>query len=249
LKRGGTAILNADNSWFPMLKAEAERVGAKVLTFGTAEGCDARLLAFTVGDRAQVRAELAGEPITYVLRQTADHWGLTSLCVLLALHAMDVPHVTAIKGLSTFEPLEGRGAEYAVGDFTLIDESYNANPISMASAIRTLGAKPAKGRRIVALTDMLELGPQAASFHAGLAKDIEAAGVDLVFCAGPLMKSLWESLSATRQGGYAGSAVELAPLVAAAVRPGDVVMVKGSNGSAAHLIVSALKALSHEDIG
>ncbi len=249
LKRGGTAVLNADNRWFPEFKAEAEKAGAKILTFGTTEGCDARLLAFTVDERAQVQAELAGQPLTFTLRQTADHWGLTSLCVLLALHAMDVPQVTAIKALSTFEPLEGRGAEYAVGGFTLIDESYNANPISMASAIRTLGARPAKGRRIVALTDMLELGPQGPSFHAALAKDIEAAGVDLVFCAGPLMKSLWESLSATRQGGYAGSAAELAPLVAAAVGPGDVVMVKGSNGSAAHVIAAALKALSREDVG
>jgi len=249
LKRGGTAVLNADNRWFPELKAEAEKAGAKILTFGTSEGCDARLLEFKVGERAQVQAEVAGEPLTYTLRQTADHWGLTSLCVLLALHAMDVPQVTAIKALSTFEPLEGRGAEYAVGGFTLIDESYNANPISMASAIRTLGARPAQGRRIVALTDMLELGPQAPSFHAALAKDIEAAGVDLVFCAGPLMKSLWESLSATRQGGYAGSAAELAPQVAGAVRPGDVVMVKGSNGSAAHVIAAALKALSREDAG
>jgi UDP-N-acetylmuramoyl-tripeptide--D-alanyl-D-alanine ligase len=249
LKRGGTAVLNADNRWFPELKAEAEKAGAKILTFGTTEGCDARLLAFTVSERAQVQAELAGQPLTFTLRQTADHWGLTSLCVLLALHAMDVPQVTAIKALSTFEPLEGRGAEYAVDGFTLIDESYNANPISMVSAIRTLGARPTKGRRIVALTDMLELGPQGPSFHAALAKDIEAAGVDLVFCAGPLMKSLWESLSATRQGGYAGSAAELAPRVAAAVRPGDVVMVKGSNGSAAHNITAALKALSREDAG
>jgi UDP-N-acetylmuramoyl-tripeptide--D-alanyl-D-alanine ligase len=247
LKPGGTAILNADNAWFPLLNAEAEKVGAKVLTFGSAEGCDARLLAFTVADRAQVKAEVAGEPITFTLRQTADHWGLTSLCVLLALDAMDVPHVTAIKALSSFEPLDGRGAVFDVAGFTLIDESYNANPVSMASAIRTLGARQTQGRRIVALTDMLELGPQAASFHAGLAKDLEAAGVDLVFCAGPLMKSLWEQLPATRQGGYAVTAAELAPRVADAMRPGDVVMVKGSNGSAAHLIAKALKALAAED--
>lgn len=249
LKRGGTAILNADNAWYPMLREAAEKVGAKVLTFGSAEGCDARLLAFTVAERGQVRATIAGEPVAYSLTQTADHWGLTSLCVLLALQAMDVPRAAAIDAMSEFEPLEGRGAVLSTGGFTLIDESYNANPISMASAIRTLGARPAQGRRIVALTDMLELGPKAASFHADLAKDIEAACVDLVFCAGPLMKSLWESLSATRQGGYAMTAAELAPMVGQAVRPGDVIMVKGSNGSAAHLIAKALKAMASEGAG
>jgi UDP-N-acetylmuramoyl-tripeptide--D-alanyl-D-alanine ligase len=249
LKRGGTAILNADNGWYPMLRAEAEKAGAKVWTFGSDEACDARLLDFTVGELGHVRAVIGGEAMAYTLRQTADHWGMTSLCVLLALQAMDVPRATAIEAMSNFEPLEGRGTVVSTGGFTLIDESYNANPISMASAIRSLGARPAEGRRIVALTDMLELGPRAASFHADLAKDIEAACVDLVFCAGPLMKSLWESLSATRQGGYAMTAAELAPLVGKAVRPGDVVMVKGSNGSAAHLIAKTLRAKAAEGAG
>ena len=64
------------------------------------------------------------------------------------------------------------------GAFTLIDESYNANPISMASAIATLGARKTGGRRIVALTDMLELGAEAPQFHAALAKPLEMAGID-----------------------------------------------------------------------
>ena len=125
----------------------------------------------------------------------------------------------------------------------LIDESYNANPISMAAAFATLGARRARGRRIVALTDMLELGPEGPQFHAGLAEPIDAAGVDLVFCAGPLMKSLWSALPPTRRGGYAEEATELASLVARAIEPGDVVMVKGSNGSKAGAVATALAAL------
>ncbi|HEV7385965.1 MAG TPA: cyanophycin synthetase, partial [Phenylobacterium sp.] len=142
---------------------------------------------------------------------------------------------------------EGRGAEKTVhtpaGGFTLIDESYNANPISMASAIATLGARAASGRKIVALTDMLELGGEARSFHAALAEPLADAKVDLVFVAGPLMKSLWDALPPTRRGGYAETAAELAPQVARAAEPGDVVMVKGSNGSKAGLIAQALGAL------
>jgi len=113
----------------------------------------------------------------------------------------------------------------------------------MASAIATLGVRNVAGRRIVALTDMLELGGDAQRFHAGLAEPIERASIDLVFCAGPLMKSLWDALPPTRRGGYAETAEALAPLVVAAVRPGDVVMVKGSNGSRAHVVVAALAAL------
>ena len=241
LKPKGVVVLNADNPWFDLLRARADAVGARVVTFGSKAGVDARLISFTVGETGVVAAEVAGKPVTYSLLQTADHWGLTSLCVLLALDAMDVPQDIALKALAAFEPLAGRGAEFDLKGATLIDESYNANPISMASAIRTLGARPAKGRRIVALTDMLELGDEAVRFHADLAKDIEAAGVDLVFCAGPLMASLWESLPATRKGGYADNAAHLAPQVVAAVGSGDVILVKGSNGSAANLIAKALK--------
>ncbi len=239
LKRGGIAVLPADNRWFEALRAAAEKAGARILTFGTGADADARLIAFRPG--GEVEATFAGVPVTFTLRQTADHWGLTSLCVLLTLEAMGVSQALAIQAMSDFEPLEGRGAEREIGGFTLIDESYNANPISMASAIRTLGARPAQGRRIVALTDMLELGADAPAFHAAIAEQLKSAGVDLVFCSGPLMKGLWDKLPSTQRGAYAGTAAELAPLVAGALRPGDVVMVKGSNGSQAHLIARALE--------
>jgi UDP-N-acetylmuramoyl-tripeptide--D-alanyl-D-alanine ligase len=169
------------------------------------------------------------------------------MAVLLMLEALDVDLSDSLSALGSFEPLAGRGAEKTVrkggGAFTLIDESYNANPISMSSAIATLGGRKTEGRRIVALTDMLELGADAAQFHAALAEPLEAARVDLVFCAGPLMKSLWDALPPTRRGGYAETAAELAPLVVQAAEPGDVVMVKGSNGSKAGAVAHALASL------
>jgi UDP-N-acetylmuramoyl-tripeptide--D-alanyl-D-alanine ligase len=125
----------------------------------------------------------------------------------------------------------------------LIDESYNANPVSLKAALDTLGAHAAKGRRIAVLTDMLELGPDAERFHAQGAAMAEETAVDLVFCAGPLMKFLWDALPPTRRGAYAETAAALAPQVVQAVGPGDVVMVKGSNGSKASAVAQALAAL------
>jgi UDP-N-acetylmuramoyl-tripeptide--D-alanyl-D-alanine ligase len=253
LEPGGIAVLNADNRWFGVLKAEAERAGARVRSFGTAEGCDARLIDFQVpGPHAVVQARLDGKAMDFPILQTGQHWGLNAMAVLLMLQALDVDLDDSLAALGSFEPLAGRGAERTVrvagGAFTLIDESYNANPISMASAIATLGARRTPdlgrgGRRIVALTDMLELGAEAAGFHAALAEPLEAAAIDLVFCAGPLMKSLWDALPPTRRGGYARTAAELAPLVVRAAEPGDVVMVKGSNGSKAGAVAQALAAL------
>jgi UDP-N-acetylmuramoyl-tripeptide--D-alanyl-D-alanine ligase len=246
LEPGGVAVLNADNPWFELLKDHAAKAGAEVRTFGTGEGCDARLIDFQPqAGHAVVQARLHGKAMDFPILQTAAHWGLNSMAVMLMLEALDVDLDKSLAALGSFEPLEGRGAEASIpvagGAFTLIDESYNANPISMASAIATLGARKADGRRIVALTDMLELGPQAARFHADLAPALERARIDLVFCAGPLMKALWDALPAPLRGGYAAAAAELAPQVTGAVRAGDLVMVKGSNGSKAGLIAKALR--------
>jgi UDP-N-acetylmuramoyl-tripeptide--D-alanyl-D-alanine ligase len=248
LEPGGVAVLNADNRWFDVLQADAEKAGAQVRTFGRGETCDARLIDFqTVDGHAVIQGRIHGKAVDFPILQTGQHWGLNCMAVLLMLEALDVDLGDSLAALGSFEPLEGRGAERAIrlpkGEFTLIDESYNANPISMASAIATLGARRTPGRRIVALTDMLELGPEARSFHARLAEPLDEAEVDLVFCAGPLMKSLWDALPPTRRGGYAETAAELSPLVARAAEPGDVVMVKGSNGSKAGAVAQALKAL------
>jgi UDP-N-acetylmuramoyl-tripeptide--D-alanyl-D-alanine ligase len=253
LQPGGVAVLNADNGWFDFLKGEALKAGAEVRTFGRSQGCDARLIDFQgAAGHAVVQARFHGEGLDFPILQTGMHWGLNSMAVLLMLEALDVSLSDSLAALGDFEPLEGRGAEKTVrlpgGAFTLIDESYNANPVSMASAIATLGARKVGlgkkgGRRIVALTDMLELGEEAPRYHAALAEPLAEANVDLVFCAGPLMKSLWDALPPTRRGGYAETAAELAPQVVRTAEPGDLVMVKGSNGSKAGAVAAALSAL------
>ena len=254
LEPGGVAVLNADDRWFDFLAGEARAKGAQVRTFGSGAKADARLIGFTAAPGgAVIKAELHGRAASFPILQSGFHWGPNSLAVLLLLEALGVGRDDALASLAGFRPLDGRGAEREIalkgGRFTLIDESYNANPISMSAAAASLGARRPAGRRIVALTDMLELGPEAGRFHAGLAAPLEQAGVDLVFCAGPLMKSLWNALPPTRRGGYAESADELAPQIVQAVEPGDVVMVKGSNGSKASALAAALIALDHGSEG
>jgi len=249
LEAGGVAVLNGDNRWFGELQARAAGAGAAVRSFGAAQTCDARLVRFSPqGAGARIEAIVDGAQIDFPVAQTAAHWGPMSLCVLLMLEALDVDRTTALAALAEFAPLEGRGAERRIalagGEIVLVDESYNANPVSVAAALQTLGRRPVAGRRIVALTDMLELGDQGPGDHAGLAAPIEAARIDLVFCAGPLMESLWKALPPTRRGGYARTAAELSPYLARAVEPGDVVMVKGSRDSQARLLAQAIADLA-----
>lgn len=130
------------------------------------------------------------------------------------------------------------------GAFTLLDESYNANPASMRAAFSVLGAtRPAPGgRRIAVLGDMRELGETAPRLHAALAEPLAAAGIDMVFCCGPLMAHLHACLPVASRGVHVATSDELAPIVAEAVRPGDVVTVKGSLGTNMAPIVKRLTA-------
>lgn len=248
LEPGGAAVLDADGAWFEVLAAAARARSARVLTFGRGEGADARLVDVeSEGEGSVVTAVLHGRALRFPMAQAGAHWGANSLAALLALDALGAPLEAGLSALAAFAPLAGRGAERSVpvagGTWRLIDESYNANPVSMRAALDTLSRRP--GRRLAVLTDMLELGPDGEARHAALAEPAGAAA-DLVFTAGPLMRALHDALPAARRGGWAQDADALAPLVADALRPGDVVMIKGSNGSKASAVVRALLARAGE---
>jgi len=169
------------------------------------------------------------------------------LAVLAAAALLGADVRLAAQALAELNAGRGRGARLRLlapgGEILLIDESYNANPASMRAALAVLGQtkRSGHGRRIAVLGDMLELGPSGRELHRSLAESIEQNDIDLVFCCGPLMRSLWEALSLQRRGGYAPTSTELEAHVLAAARPGDSVMVKGSLGSRMAGIVKALE--------
>jgi UDP-N-acetylmuramoyl-tripeptide--D-alanyl-D-alanine ligase len=250
LDAGGTALIPADNPHIARLTARArDRDGVKILTFGTDLSADARVLNVVDGQGGRIAtADILGNQISWRIAEPGAHWVNNGICALtLAVLAGGDLHAAA-DALSNFGAIDGRGVARAIalphGDFfTLVDEAYNANPASMAGAIATLSTR-AGLRHIAVLGDMLELGARENDYHSAIAADLETAKTDLVFCAGPRMKHLWEALPESQRGAYASSASELSPLVVAAVKAGDVVMVKGSNGSKMAEIVRALSALN-----
>jgi UDP-N-acetylmuramoyl-tripeptide--D-alanyl-D-alanine ligase len=154
---------------------------------------------------------------------------------------------SAARALANWQAEAGRGRRSVIegprGRIAIIDESYNANPASMRAALAILGLVPRTEfrRKVAVLGDMLELGHEGANLHAGLAAAIDESAVDIVFASGPLMGSLYEALPTSRQGGYAPTPEELAPMLLAGVKAGDVVMVKGSFGSRMAPLVEALR--------
>ena len=155
----------------------------------------------------------------------------------------------AALALADIKALKGRGQQrlitYGSGTFRLIDESYNASPASMRAAFQVLkNATPAQnGRRIAVLGDMLELGSEADTIHAALAKDISSARIDIAILAGNHMAALCKALPKSVAAEHGTTSETILPVVINTVRPGDVVTVKGSLGSRMALITAALAAL------
>jgi UDP-N-acetylmuramoyl-tripeptide--D-alanyl-D-alanine ligase len=245
LEPGGTAVLNRDNPMFARLRERALACGAaRVLGFGSDPAADVRAVdAVLDADGSEIVARLDGREVRYHVGIAGRHWVLNSLAVLAAVAALGADPQAAARSLADLRPPTGRGArhEIAVGDgcATLIDESYNANPASVRAALDVLGRLP--GRRVLVLGDMLELGPAGPALHAGLAAAVAAAGVARLHSCGPLMGHLHEAVPSTIRGAHAADSAALLPLVVAGLRPGDVVLVKGSLGSRMGPIAAALR--------
>jgi UDP-N-acetylmuramoyl-tripeptide--D-alanyl-D-alanine ligase len=247
LEPGGTAIIPADNSHAQRMTAHARKAGVKnILYFGTAANADARFIfAENDGGGQRVIAEVKGEGVNFRMLAQGAHIAMNALAVLLACVELGTRLAPAAHALENFSALKGRGAHFHAGNIEVIDESYNANPVSMVAAFGLLAAASPRGRRVAVLGDMLELGKDGAALHRALAKDIEAAHADLVFLCGPQMAALWQALPSARKGAYAENSAGLAPQLMAALRPGDVVLVKGSFGSRMVVIIEALRALGN----
>ncbi len=249
LEPGGAAIINRDNNQYERLAAAATAAGvSNIVSFGEHAAAQARLVREALKpDSSCVHADILGDDVTYKLGAPGHHLVMNSLAVLAAAQLAGADLAHAALALTRLRAPVGRGARLTLqvsgGTALLIDESYNANPASMAAAIALLGQADIgpQGRRIAVLGDMLELGDEGVRLHAAVAQALEAAKVDLVYCSGPLMHSLWQALPSSRRGGYAETAAQLEPAVLAAIRAGDAVMVKGSFGSKMGPIVKALE--------
>ena len=250
LEPGGVAIINRDNPNYERLlaHARASRAG-RVLTFGEHPEADIRAnRIITRPDLSVVDASVLGVPLAFQLGTPGRHVAMNALGVLAVVHALGADLARAAVSLAGLKPPVGRGERTALriseGEAFLVDESYNANPASIRAALSTLAGieTTGRGRRIAVLGDMLELGASAETRHRELAEAVRANGIDLVFTAGPLMRHLFEALPVATRGVAAATSVDLVEPVLSVLRPGDAVMVKGSNSIRMGRIVEAVKA-------
>jgi UDP-N-acetylmuramoyl-tripeptide--D-alanyl-D-alanine ligase len=219
LSKDGVLVLPTD--------VAAPEWSGKVVRFGDAS--EVKALNHTArGESWEVSAQVDGKQMAFSLTPGAPHRLQNALAALASIHAAGLDAAALAKELNHVGIMTGRGVEQMADGVTVIDDSFNGNPASMVAALGSLKARPVtSGRRIAILGDMLELGTDAPAYHAKLAGDLP--GLDGVYCVGPLMRHLYDLVPAGRALGWHEDPATLDPQkIAALLRGGDVVVVKGS---------------------
>ncbi|MBB4291356.1 UDP-N-acetylmuramoyl-tripeptide--D-alanyl-D-alanine ligase [Rhizobium leguminosarum] len=248
LEPGGHVVLNRDNDQFNFLDRTAQSLGIEhIHSFGQHAKAEFRLAEFNGSDEnSTLWLTIGGETLEVAIGAPGRHIAENALAALGVVRIVGADMEKAIDALGTLKPEKGRGKRHRLsigsGSFTLIDESYNANPASMRAAIALLAASEptGRGRRIAVLGDMLEMGEYAQKVHGDLAVPLLAAGIEYVWLAGAEMAALKESLPESVHVEYRENTGELTDYVLNSVVPGDVFMVKSSLGIGFGKIVAAL---------
>jgi UDP-N-acetylmuramoyl-tripeptide--D-alanyl-D-alanine ligase len=249
LEPGGTALIPYDSAHRDRLTGHARDHASAILTFGRGPGADYRLIEEVRAEDGVGRVVTAGLPggrtITFTIGMAGAHWVNNALGIIAAVDVLDADLGLAGLALGAMTGLAGRGERHQVavpggGSALLIDESYNANPASMAAALAVLGETQVSGRKIALLGAMKELGAQSDALHAGLAAPLKASGASHALLVGGEMASLAEALGQSMAVQQCRDAAEAGQALAALVAPGDAILVKGSNSVGLVRVVALL---------
>lgn len=243
---GGIAIWPYDNTHAPILQQKADALGLRSLSFGWDSAADVRVLRADVGaEGTDLLADVMGQTISCRIGMAGRHWVSNALLVLAAVAAAGGDLAQAGLALADLGDLPGRGARLRLdlpggGSAVVLDESYNANPASMAATLQVLKDTPAR-RRIAILGAMRELGDRSDALHAGLADPIRSAGISELALVGPEMAAL-----RLDRASYLPDAAAALTWARGMIRDGDVLLVKGSNSIGLGQVVAALATHSGE---
>ena len=244
LEPGGTAIIPYDSPYLDRLIGHAKPRAAHIITFGRGEGADVRVVdEVATLDGTMLNVVLPGVELCFTLSQPGEHWVSNSLAVLAAVRAMGGDLAAAGLALADMGGMPGRGAQYTIkvgaGEALILDESYNANPTSMAATLAVLAATPAT-RRVAVLGAMRELGSESDTLHAGLAGAVLAANVDYALLVGSGIEPLAKALEGKLNFAHWATADAALGSLKKIIAPGDAILVKGSNAIGLGRLVSAL---------
>jgi len=235
LPASGVAVINADDAFAATFAAMAGT--RRNVRFGMTQGADVRGEIVEAGAQTRFALLLPGSRSEITLPLSGSHNVMNALAAAAAAHALDVPAATIQRGLESAPAVKGRLQRHAMaGGWTLIDDSYNANPGSTDAAIRTLAGEP--GEAWLVLGDMRELGQAARELHAQVGALAREHGIARLFAVGPLSGAAADAFGA--RAAHFADQQALIEALADGVHAGVTVLVKGSRGSAMDNVVRAL---------
>ncbi len=239
LEPGGAAVIPFDNAWANALVDRARMVCERVITFGLAPGADVSATALDeAADGTAFVADVAGRTLALRLPRPGRHHVQNALAVLAAIHAAGADVAAGARILETLDVPPGRGRVLTLANGArVLDETYNANPDSMAAALATLDAMHCTGRKIAVLGAMRELGDHSEHFHTELGERVKAAGVAQAIIVDEGARPLADALPSAIFAADWRAALEIAREI---IRPGDLLLVKGSNSIGLTNLVAAL---------
>lgn len=241
------AILNKDSKFFESLSSKAKAEGAaQIISFGEDFMSDIRLVDYSQSPTGNVvHCKVGFDEFGYQISARGKHMAINSLAVLAAVKSVGANVKEAASALSSFSAQKGRGQILNIelennAKIFVIDESYNASPISVRAALANLGDMTISGKKIAVIGDMLELGEKAASMHESLAADVLRNNIDIVYTVGSLSKNLFNALPPKVQGKAFANASEVVADLVKNIKAGDAILFKASNGTGLAACVEAL---------
>lgn len=243
----GVAILPADSEFYPLMEPiVTQNYHRDVLTFGNRENVDVRAVSVGMHDaNLHIQATVFVENVSYTLPTSNFSWINNSLAILATLQALGLDVQEGARHLSNIPMVAGRGKIYSLRlngkQIRLIDDAYNANPLSMKAALETLASYDT--RKIAVIGDMRELGHFGERYHKEMGQLCKALKIDKVITCGTLMKHAYNELSDSQRLKHVDDHSYVLGVLLDQLREGDVVLIKASNGVKLHKVVADLLAL------
>ena len=262
LSKKGSCIVSRDSDSYHKLLKFIGNFDVGRVSYGEKSPVDYKLIKTVIQNNKTCAHALLrnGEEFFFKVNSPGSHHARNALGVIVVLELLGLDATKGILGLSNWVPTSGRGViktiacakQYLVRNFTIIDETYNANPASMVAAINVLAnfeplnevsLEKRRFRRVAILGDMLELGANENKKHMELVKKLMLDDIDVVHCIGSRMKLLYNHLPLVKRGHWAKSAQEFSRMVRELIKDGDVVMLKASNGVGLTCVLEELTAM------
>jgi UDP-N-acetylmuramoyl-tripeptide--D-alanyl-D-alanine ligase len=241
LPTGGTGVVPAGDS---LLDPYLTREDIDVLRFGP--GGDVQLVSFTpAGNEATLEVDAFGERLELTFPFTSRYNATNALAALAAYRALGLPLAEAGRGAPALKLSRWRGEEAPLpGDGLLINDAYNANPLSMVAALEHLAARAGERRKVAVLGDMAELGPGAPAYHREVGAAAARNGVDVLVAVGPLARNYVQGARGIAETRWAPTVEASLTAVRSLLRPGDCVLVKGSRAMGLETVADALAVVA-----